>query len=108
MKRVNGLGGVYEPLAVAPAIGVAIAPRFGVVPLNSESFPITAAIHSNVKGPAKGAVRLDLPAGWRSDPPSIDFVTSQDGQDQAVKFTVTPSKLSEKPYQITAVIIEIQ
>ncbi len=103
MKRINGLGGVYEPLALAPAVGVSIAPRFGIVPLNSSSFPVTTVVHSNVKGPAKGTVRLDLPPGWRSDPPSVQFETSQDGQDQSVRFNVTPANLSEKPYQITAV-----
>lgn len=103
MKRINGLGGVYEPLALAPAISVSIAPRFGVVPLNSVSFPVTTLVHSNVKGPAKGTVRLELPAGWRSEPASVQFETAQDGQDQSVKFSVTPSNLIERPYPITAV-----
>jgi hypothetical protein len=103
VKRENGLGSVYQPLAVAPAVGIAIAPRFGIVPLNSGSFPVSAVVHSNVKGPAKGTVRLDLPPSWRSDPPSVEFATVLDGQDQTVTFNVTPSNLSEKPYEITAI-----
>ncbi len=51
---VTGEGTVYEPLNVAPAIGVTITPRAGIVPLDEKSFPLTAVIHSNVKGPAKG------------------------------------------------------
>lgn len=103
VKRVNGSGSVYEPLAVAPAIGVSITPRSGIVPLNSGSFPVGVVIHSNVKGAAKGSIRLDLPAGWRAEPASHEFATSQDGEDQRVAFTVTPSSLSEKGYTITAV-----
>lgn len=103
VKRVNGLGPVFEPLAVGPAIGIAISPRAGVVPLDSKSFPITAVVHSNVKGPAKGTVRLDLPAGWKSEPASAPFATAADGQDQPLDFTVTPANLSEKQYPITAV-----
>ena len=38
VKRVNGLGTVLEPLVSAPAIGISIAPRFGIVPLDAKSF----------------------------------------------------------------------
>ena len=103
VKRITGQGTVLEPLVVAPAIGVAITPRFGIVPLTKKSFPITALIHSNVKGPAKGEVRLQLPSGWTSEPTSAAFATSDDGQDQSVTFQVRAGALGEKPYQITAV-----
>ncbi|HEY3456899.1 MAG TPA: PIG-L family deacetylase [Bryobacteraceae bacterium] len=103
VKRITGQGTVLEPLTVAPAIGVAITPRFGIVPLTGKSFPVTAVVHSNVKGPAKGDVRLQLPAGWTSEPASAPFATSDDGQDQSVTFQVEAGSLGEKPYQITAV-----
>jgi LmbE family N-acetylglucosaminyl deacetylase len=103
VKRVNGLGTVLEPLIAAPAIGISIAPRFGIVPLDAKAFAVKAAIHSNVKGPASGTVRLDLPEGWKSEPASAPFSTAQDGDDLGVSFTVTPSHLSQQPYQITAV-----
>jgi hypothetical protein len=103
VKRITGQGTVYEPLAVAPAIGVAISPRAGVVPLDSKTFPVTAVIHSNVKGPAKGTVRLELPAGWKSEPAAAAFATSADGEDQSATFQVTPGRLQEQPYKVTAV-----
>jgi LmbE family N-acetylglucosaminyl deacetylase len=103
VKRVNGLGTVLEPLIAAPAIGVSIEPRFGIVPLDAKTFAVKTQIHSNVKGPASGTVRLDLPAGWKSDPASIPFSTTQDGEDLGLSFTVTPANLNEKPYAITAV-----
>lgn len=103
VKRVTGSGTVLEPLVVAPAIGVAISPRAGIVPLTEKSFPVTSVVHSNVKGPAKGNIHLELPEGWTANPASTQFATSDDGQDQAITFQVTPGKLSEKLYQITAV-----
>jgi LmbE family N-acetylglucosaminyl deacetylase len=102
-KRVTGAGTVSEPLAVGPAISVAISPHAGIVPLASKSFTAAVVVHSNVKGPAKGAIRLDLPSGWKSQPPSADFAFTADGQDQSMTFQVTPANLSEKPYQIQAV-----
>ncbi|MBS1854113.1 MAG: PIG-L family deacetylase [Acidobacteria bacterium] len=103
VKRVNGLGTVLEPLVVAPTIGISISPRFGIVPLDAKTFAVKTVVHSNVKGPASGTVRLDLPTGWKSEPTSIPFSTTQDGEDLALSFTVTPANLSEKPYSITAV-----
>ena len=103
VKRVNGRGMVLDPLAVGPAIGVSISPRFGVVPLDAKSFEVAAVVHSNVKGPASGTLKLALPAGWKSEPASIPFSTTQDGEDRSMSFHVIPAGLSEKTYEITAV-----
>ena len=103
VKRVTGQGTVYEPLMTGPAIGIEISPRFGVVPLNAKSFEVKTVLHSNVKGAAKGVVKLDLPAGWKSQPASVDFSTTQEGEERALAFTVTPAALAEKTYSITAV-----
>jgi hypothetical protein len=103
MKRVAGMGSVYEPLVVGPAISVQIAPRAGVVPLDAKSFAVTALARSNVKGPAKGTIRLDVPSGWRVAPAAAEFATAAEGQSQSVSFTVTPVNLAEKTYEITAI-----
>ncbi|MGC4055868.1 MAG: PIG-L family deacetylase [Paludibaculum sp.] len=102
VKRENGLGTVFEPLAVGPAIGVTIEPKAGVVPMEAKTFPVKVTVHSNVKGPAKGGVRLELPAGWRSEPTVGEFQTASEGQDQSSIFTVTAGGTSNKAYQVTA------
>ena len=101
VERVTGPGTVLEPVIVAPAISVSISPQAGIVPLDSKSFEVTVNIHSNVKGPAKGTVKLDLPEGWKA--PQEEFSTTKDGDDQALNFHVTPAGLMEKSYAITAV-----
>ncbi len=101
VTRVNGAGTVFEPLALGPAISVSIAPQAGVVPLGERSFGLTVTVHSNVKGPAKGTVKLDLPSGWNA--PQEEFSTAKDGDDQTLNFQVTPGRLEEKPYTLTAV-----
>jgi LmbE family N-acetylglucosaminyl deacetylase len=101
VKRVTGLGTVFEPLITGPAISVSIASQAGIVPLDAKSFQVTVDIHSNVKGPAKGTVTLDLPEGWKA--PREEFSTSKDGDDQTLTFHVTPAGLGEKAYAITAV-----
>jgi hypothetical protein len=103
VQRVTGEGSVYLSLTVGPAISVAITPQAGIVPLAAQSFPVTAVVHSNVKGPAQGTVKLDLPSGWKAEPEAANFATSADGQDESATFEITPADLAEKPYQITAV-----
>jgi LmbE family N-acetylglucosaminyl deacetylase len=103
VKRVTGLGSVYEPLVVEPAIRVAISPAKGIVPLASKSFSVTATIGSNVKGPAKGTINLHLPEGWTSTPTSAPFSTAADEQEQSATFQITPAHLTEKTYKITAI-----
>jgi hypothetical protein len=101
VQRVVGPGTVLEPLIVAPAISISITPQAGIVPLGTKSFEVTVKLHSNVKGPAKGTVQLDLPEGWAA--PREEFSTSKDGDDQSLDFHVTPASLKEKAYNITAV-----
>ncbi|MFH1574000.1 MAG: PIG-L family deacetylase, partial [Acidobacteriota bacterium] len=103
VKRITGPGTIIEPLVVGPAISVSIAPRAGAVPLDAKSFKLTATIRSNVKGPARGSVRLEMPQGWRSNPASAEFSTARDGENQSVVFEVLPAALQEKAYEVTAV-----
>ena len=103
VHRVNGEGPVLEPLLVAPAISIDVSPIAGIVPLTNASLELHVALHSSVKGPAKGTVRLDLPAGWKSSPEVADFATMREGEDQNLSFKVTPEHVQPKPYTITAV-----
>ena len=103
VESVTGSGTVLEPLLVGPAISVSISPHAGIVPLDSKSFGVTGVIHSNVKGPAKGAVRLDTPEGWTVVPASAEFSLAKDGEDQTVAFEVHPARLEQKHYTLTAV-----
>jgi hypothetical protein len=103
VHRVTGLGTVMEPLITGPALSVSVSSSRGILPLTARSFTIEANIHSNVKGPAKGTVRLDLPPGWTSSPASAEFSTDKDGDDRLVLFSVTPSQVREEPYNVTVV-----
>jgi LmbE family N-acetylglucosaminyl deacetylase len=101
VKRVTGLGTVFEPLVVGPAVSVTIAPNAGILPLDSKAFDLTVTVHSNVKGPAKGTVNLDLPSGWKAV--QQEFSTAKDGDDQSLKFHVIPQRIKENPYKLAAV-----
>jgi LmbE family N-acetylglucosaminyl deacetylase len=103
-QRVTGLGAVSEPLVVGPAISVTVQPRTGIVPLDARSIPLTVVVRSNVKGPAEGRVRLNMPAGWSSTPAEAAFRTASDGEEQSLTFAVNPARMNAQPYEIAAVV----
>lgn len=102
MHRRTGRGPVMNPMIVSPAVSVWVEPTAGIVPLDSKLLPITALIHSNVKGPASGTVSLKLPSGWTSEPRKAQFTTNKDGDEQNISFQVRPAGIQAKPYLITA------
>jgi LmbE family N-acetylglucosaminyl deacetylase len=103
LHRVTGLGTVYEPLVVAPAISVAVSPSAGVVPLTEKTLMVTAKVKSNVKGAAAGTLKLELPTGWTASPEKAEFSLGKDGDSVDVPFVVTPGKMAETAYTMTAV-----
>ncbi|HTB10307.1 MAG TPA: PIG-L family deacetylase [Bryobacteraceae bacterium] len=102
-ERVPGIGTLQNPLLVGPAISVAVSPTAGAVPLESKSFTFTCTVHSNVKGPAQGMLRLNLPAGWRANPSESPFSFTRDGEDQTLVFSIVPDAVKLASYTITAV-----
>ncbi|HTS76384.1 MAG TPA: PIG-L family deacetylase [Bryobacteraceae bacterium] len=92
-ERVPGIGIVRNPLIVGPAISVSVSPPAGAVPFGTKSFQLACLVHSNVKGPAQGAVHLDLRRrGWRSEPAEAQFAFARDGEDKTIVFTVEPAR----------------
>ena len=101
--RFTGPGPVLEPLLVAPAISLTVSPDAGIMPINNATLKLQVTVHSDVKGPAKGQVRLDLPEGWTSQPEVAQFEATRDGDEVILNFQVTPKSVQAKPYTITAV-----
>ena len=102
-QRLEGIGIVQDPLIVAPAISVSVTPSAGAIPLNAKSFAFSCGLRSNVKGPAKGSVRLRLPAGWSSSPEEAPFSFAHDSDSATLTFQVTPHSLQAGNYEIRAI-----
>jgi LmbE family N-acetylglucosaminyl deacetylase len=102
-ERIPGIGMVQNPLLVAPPISVTVSPSAGAVPMTSKSFAFSCTVHSNVKGPAEGVLRLELPRGWRSTPGEAPFSLARDGEDQMITFSISPDLVKPAEYEITAI-----
>ncbi len=102
-QRIEGIGIVEDPLLMAPALSVSVSPAAGAIPLTTTSFTFSCTLHTNVKGPAKGILRLRLPQGWESKPMEHDFAFTRDGENETVDFEVTPRSIQQEGYEIRAV-----
>jgi LmbE family N-acetylglucosaminyl deacetylase len=103
MQRVQAVGIVPEPLIIGPAISVIVSPAAGAVPIGTKSFDFACTVHSNVKGPAQGTLKLRLPAGWSSTPDVAAFSMTRDGEDHTINFSVQPGDVKSGEHRITAV-----
>jgi LmbE family N-acetylglucosaminyl deacetylase len=102
-QRIEGIGILQQPLLMGPAVSITVSPGAGAIPLTSTSFDFTCSLHSNVKGPAKGILRLQLPDGWQSTPPTQEFSFNRDGEDENVSFKISPKVIQQKSYDIQAI-----
>jgi len=101
MERLSGPGGIYQPLVVTPAIGVRMEPEARILPLNSSALPVRVTIHTQAA--AEGAVELQLPAGWRSEPATASFHRDAAGDTEPIEFSVTPGVHQEGAYTLQAI-----
>ena len=101
MERVPGVGGVYEPLVVTPAIGVRIEPEARILPLDGLALPVRVTVHAQAA--SEGTVELKLPVGWRSEPTEAHFHLDSAGDTEPILFSVKPSATPEGAYTLQAV-----
>ncbi len=101
MERVQGLGGVYEPLAVTPAIGVRMEPEARILPLDGSTLPVKVTVHTEAA--VEGTVTLELPAGWTAQPAEAKFHRDSAGDTEPLLFSVTTDGATTGAYDIKAV-----
>jgi LmbE family N-acetylglucosaminyl deacetylase len=102
LAHVSGVGGVYEPLVITPAIGVSVNPEARILPRDGAPLPVSVTVHA--EHAAEGTVDLKLPEGWRSDPPQRQFQLKTTGDTEPLTFSVQPAgDVQPRAYAIEAV-----
>jgi len=102
LARVTGVGGVYQPLVVTPAVGVRVKPEARILPLDTSPLPVSVTVHG--EHAADGVVDLKLPEGWRADPAQREFHLKGAGDTEPLVFSVSPAgDVAARAYSIQAV-----
>jgi len=77
-----------RPLVVVPAVAVNLPDKSALFP-SASARRLQVSVKGNVAN-AAGEVRLDVPPGWKAEPPSQKFHVAVAGEQQEVSFVVTP------------------
>jgi LmbE family N-acetylglucosaminyl deacetylase len=100
-----GPGAVYAPLVVTPELSVSLGQPWIVLPIavaRGGQRDLTVPAHLHAIQAAAGTLRLELPQGWQSTPPTTDFHMHA-GEDAVFSFQLHAPALEVASYPITAV-----
>ena len=105
VKYRDAAAGVLErAVAVAPAFSVMLEPGQLVIPVAEDSASkVKVAVASNLPGQAKGALHLEVPAGWRVEPATLALEFHQRGEKREAEFSVFHDGMKEGTTEIRAV-----
>jgi LmbE family N-acetylglucosaminyl deacetylase len=103
---VDEAGKVRErPLAVVPAFSVMLEPGTQVISThNGSTSTVAVGVTGNLDRDVHGVLRLELPAGWRSEPAQFSVELKKRGEKQDFQFKVFTSGLQEGRAVIRAVL----
>jgi LmbE family N-acetylglucosaminyl deacetylase len=94
-----------RPLAIVPAFSVMLEPGTQVISThNGTTSTVTVGVTSNLGRKVHGELRLELPAGWHSEPAKVPVDTSRRGEKQELQFKVVPAGLQQSRATIRAVL----
>ena len=94
-----------RPLAVVPAFSVMLEPATQAISThNGSTSTVAVGVSSNLPGPAQGALKLELPEGWRSQPAEQPVDLAHRGEKKEFAFKVFPAGLQEGRANIRAVL----
>jgi LmbE family N-acetylglucosaminyl deacetylase len=81
-------GELYRAFEIAPAVTATLEREVIMFP-NGAAQPVSVVLAAG-KAEASGKVRLELPAGWRSEPAEAPFQLGARGDERTVRFQLTP------------------
>jgi LmbE family N-acetylglucosaminyl deacetylase len=102
LAHVVGVGGVYQPLVITPAVGVRVEPEARLLPLDGSPLPVSVTVHA--ERAADGMVNLKLPQGWHCEPAELKFHLASAGDTEPLVFSDSPAgDVAARAYTIQAV-----
>ena len=80
-----------RPLAIVPAFSVMLEPGTQVISThNGSTSTVAVGVTSNLTRDVQGVLRLELPAGWRSEPAQFNVELKKRGEKQDFQLKFSP------------------
>jgi LmbE family N-acetylglucosaminyl deacetylase len=77
-----------QPAVIVPAVAVNLPSPVTLFP-DASPRKVQVSVQANIAN-AEGELRLDLPAGWKAEPPVQTFKLTHNGEQEVMTFSVTP------------------
>jgi hypothetical protein len=77
-----------RPAVIVPAVAVNLPSPVALFP-DTTPRKVQVSVQANVANP-EGELRLELPGGWKAEPPAQAFHLTRTGEQEVITFTVTP------------------
>jgi LmbE family N-acetylglucosaminyl deacetylase len=96
---------ISRPLAIVPAFSVMLEPGTQVISThNGSTSTVAVGVTSNLTQDVQGVLRLELPAGWHSEPAQFNVELKKRGEKQDFQFKVLTTGLTEGRTTVRAVL----
>ncbi len=98
-------GYATRELAIVPGLSLTLTPRQLIVPLDQASRPVKLVVdvvNNDISG-KHGELLLEVPEGWRVEPPVASFTFHRAGEQSAFDFELRPAALEDREYVVAAV-----
>jgi LmbE family N-acetylglucosaminyl deacetylase len=82
-------GELYRPVVIVPEVAVQLEEKV-VVFADRTPKPISVVLKNNVAQAMTGTLRLRLPTGWSSTPPSVPVTLKSKDEEFRASFSITP------------------
>ncbi len=94
-----------RPLAIVPAFSVMLEPGTQVISThNGSTSTVAVGVTGNLMREVHGVLRLELPAGWRSEPAEFSVELKKRGEKKDFEFKVFTTGLQEGRATVRAVL----
>lgn len=102
VHREHGIGQVAAPLAVVPRLSINLDQHAGVIPIGTQTWPLTVTVRNDTQQASTAQLHLDLPTGWTGSPSNVPLQLAPNASE-AITFTLQPNGLASRSYEIHAV-----
>jgi len=92
------------PVAITPAISVALDPSQNVLPVAGKTSTAHVRNSSNLSSTINGRLRLTTPSDWRAEPSTLRVSLSKRGENSESDFVIHPANLQEGRTEIRATL----
>jgi LmbE family N-acetylglucosaminyl deacetylase len=92
-------------LAITPALSVALEPGEQVIPVsNTTTRTVEVGVSSTLSSPSNGALRLEMPEGWRAEANNSTTTLPSRGDKRETEFNIFPGNLKESRANVQAAL----